>query len=146
VTERLVKYLHRYRPNKIVAVGDATVLNIARSAMRADVYIVDNQVMRRRSEPVQVETEETVIIQNPPATITAEAWDAISRAVQSNRSVKIVVEGEEDLLTLPAIVCAPLGSAVIYGQPGEGAVVVRVTESKKAEARRLVALMSKEDD
>jgi uncharacterized protein (UPF0218 family) len=44
------------------------------------------------------------------------------------------VEGEEDLLTLVAMAVAPLGSFVIYGQPGEGLVVVEVDDAAKNRA------------
>ena len=46
----------------------------------------------------------------------------------------VVVDGEEDLLVLVAVLYAPVGGLVVYGQPGEGVVVVRVTEAKRAEA------------
>lgn len=38
----------------------------------------------------------------------------------------MIVDGEEDLLTLVAMAVAPLGSFVIYGQPREGVVLVEV--------------------
>ena len=62
----------------------------------------------------------------------------------------MIVEGEEDLLTLPVVAYAPVGSVVYYGQPGiaysvpgkpyvgldaEGIVEVVVTEEKQQEAR-----------
>jgi uncharacterized protein (UPF0218 family) len=43
------------------------------------------------------------------------------------------VDGEEDLLTLIAILYVPEDSFVIYGQPYEGIVVVKATEAKKEE-------------
>jgi len=116
-----------------------------RRALKADVYIVDNKVMRSPSEPTLVQTEESLKARNPPATITAEAWEAISQAVSGNKTTKILIDGEEDLLTLPAIICAPIGTVVIYGQPREGVVAVKVTKSKKSEARRLIAAMPQED-
>jgi len=127
-------------------VGDATVANMIRYDLKVDVFIVDNRVMRKPSEPVKVVTDEVLRIRNPAATITAEAWNAISRAVRGEKTVKVEVEGEEDLLALPAIICAPQGSVVVYGQPGEGVVAVRVTRNKKAEARRLVDDMPHEED
>jgi uncharacterized protein (UPF0218 family) len=48
--------------------------------------------------------------------------------------VHVVVDGEEDLLVLVAVLYAPVGGLVVYGQPGEGVVVVRVTDAKRAEA------------
>jgi hypothetical protein len=56
----------------------------------------------------------------------------------------MVVLGEEDLLTLPAIVEAPIISFVIYGQPEEGIVLVEVDEKKKKEIHALIDAMVKE--
>jgi len=39
--------------------------------------------------------------------------------------------GEEDLATIPAVVYAPIGSIVIYGQPKEGVVLIKVTPETK---------------
>jgi uncharacterized protein (UPF0218 family) len=144
--KELAKYLGKCCPKKVIAVGDATVANMIHHDLRVDVLIVDNRVMRRPSEPVGVVVDEVVRVRNPAATITTEAWNAISRVVRGDRTVKVEVEGEEDLLTLPAIICAPQGSVVVYGQPGEGVVAVRVTRGKKAEARRLVDDMPHVDD
>ncbi len=49
----------------------------------------------------------------------------------------MLVDGEEDL-ALPAIVAAPEGASVVYGQPDEGMVHVRVTAEAKAEMRTLL--------
>ncbi len=49
----------------------------------------------------------------------------------------IEVTGEEDLAALPAIVAAPDGASVVYGQPGDGMVRVAVTPASRAEAREL---------
>jgi hypothetical protein len=61
--------------------------------------------------------------------------------LHSNHQTKIVVEGEEDLLTLIAIMNAPQESLVVYGQPHEGIVVVKVTEDKKTEISELLKAM-----
>jgi uncharacterized protein (UPF0218 family) len=51
------------------------------------------------------------------------------------------VDGEEDLLTLIAVLNAPEKSLVVYGQPYEGIVVVKVTAKKKAEAMEILKAM-----
>jgi len=38
------------------------------------------------------------------------------------------------LLTLVTVSVAPCGSLVVYGQPGVGIVIIRVSEEKKHEA------------
>ncbi|NLB75740.1 MAG: DUF359 domain-containing protein, partial [Crenarchaeota archaeon] len=50
----------------------------------------------------------------------------------------IVVNGEEDLLTLIAVLYAPQNSFIIYGQPDIGIVVVKATEMKKAEVKQFL--------
>lgn len=50
----------------------------------------------------------------------------------------LLVDGEEDLLALPAIVHAPIGGVVYYGQPQQGLVEVMVTEEKKREVLALL--------
>jgi hypothetical protein len=52
-----------------------------------------------------------------------------------------VVEGEEDLLTLVAVVEAPENSLVVYGQPREGLVVVKVDEKIKKRVKEIVDSM-----
>jgi len=52
-----------------------------------------------------------------------------------------LVEGEEDLLTIVAVLCAPENSLVVYGQPHEGIVVVKVTEKTRETMRHIVDAM-----
>jgi len=60
--------------------------------------------------------------------------------------VRIVVDGEEDLATLPALVAAPRGSSVVYGQPGDGMVHVAVIEAQTDEARQLLGRFDGDTD
>jgi uncharacterized protein (UPF0218 family) len=73
----------------------------------------------------------TIEVKNPAATLTKGLIDVIRDSLNSDERVKIIVDGEEDLATLPAILYAPLGSAVVYGQPDEGSVLVDVTPEMK---------------
>jgi hypothetical protein len=43
----------------------------------------------------------------------------------------LIIDGEEDLLTLPAILFAPLNVYIVYGQFEEGIVALPVTEDLK---------------
>lgn len=81
----------------------------------------------------------TVIdVVNPPAEITRESIDAIRRAFAADPPVRIRVDGEEDLLVIPSCVYAPDNTAVLYGQPDEGLVVVTVTDEVKNTARDIL--------
>jgi uncharacterized protein (UPF0218 family) len=82
-----------------------------------------------------------VHVKNPHGAISEEAFIIIQEALKETARVKIVVDGEEDLLTLVAVLGAPVNSFVVYGQPYKGIVVVKATPEKKAEVAALLKAM-----
>ena len=137
----LKRLIERDSPPKIVAVGDAVSRNMVKHGVIPHVFIVDNKIMREAIAPIPIEAEVILYTQNPPGTLTDEAWSAVQEALRHPQRVKVLVEGEEDLLTLAAVLCAPEGSFVVYGQPREGIVVVRVTKHKREIFHRIVDAM-----
>ena len=121
------------KPAVIISVGDTVSKNLEENHVFPQLSIVDNRVMRRNIQSIPLTAKKTICVKNPPGTITEEALRAIQDALKSGCRVKIVVDGEEDLLTLAAVLYSPEDSFVIYGQPREGVVVVKVTNEKKAE-------------
>jgi len=91
------------------------------------------------------ESYRTVRVKNPAATISKDLIDLISESLHGTEHVKIIVEGEEDLATLPAILYAPLGSVVVYGQPNEGSVLVDVTPERKLHIEKFMKQMIVEE-
>jgi GTP-dependent dephospho-CoA kinase len=55
--------------------------------------------------------------------------------------VILKIEGEEDLLALPFFLLTELSSVVVYGQPFEGMVVVRVTKAIRTKTKRLIGMI-----
>jgi len=76
---------------------------------------------------------------NDPGTINESVASFMLENLIKKETV-FKVEGEEDLLTLVAILLSPLGSIVTYGNPyGEkGVTLVHITEEKKEEIRGLI--------
>jgi len=138
---KLKLLVEREKPPCIVSVGDVVSRNLVKENFRPKLLIVDNRVMRSNVEPAKLDADEEKHVKNPPGTITFEALNAIQEAFKTTHTVKIVVDGEEDLLALPAIQHAPENALVIYGQPHEGLVVVRVTLQKKAEVSEILEEM-----
>jgi uncharacterized protein (UPF0218 family) len=134
-------YVDKEKPPKVVTVGDQVSKNLSSSDLRPDILIVDNKTMRKKIKPISASADKVVAVRNPPGTITCEAWAALDQAVQDSETTKIVVEGEEDLLALVAIIVAPENSVVIYGQPRRGIVLVRTTSEMKRLADEIVASM-----
>jgi uncharacterized protein (UPF0218 family) len=62
--------------------------------------------MRKRTHPATFCAKKVVHVKNPQGTITDGAIAAIREALESDIQTHIIVDGEEDLLTL-AVVAAP---------------------------------------
>jgi len=140
-TERLAEIINEVNPSKLVSVGDKISETIIEKGVYPDILIVDNKAMRRPIEPILVDADRTFHLKNPAGTIVDEAWQIIEEAFKQKGRTRILVEGEEDLLTLVAISCAPRGSIVVYGQPNEGIVLTRVTEDMQERVRQIIGEM-----
>ncbi|MGD0159172.1 MAG: DUF359 domain-containing protein [Candidatus Bathyarchaeia archaeon] len=142
-TNRFIEMVNAEHPPSIIAVGDTVSENLAKSHILVKLSIIDNKCMRKNVQPKPLGIEKAFHVKNPQGTITEEAIAAIQEALQSSQPTKIVVEGEEDLLTLIAIMNATQDSFVLYGQPHEGIVVVKVTQDKKTKISELLKAMEK---
>jgi uncharacterized protein (UPF0218 family) len=138
---QLQEIVDREKPTRVIAVGDTVSRNLHESGIKAQLSITDNKSMRKSTQRVVLERRKTLHLKNPSGVITEEALSMIRDALQSGEHIHILVDGEEDLLTLPAVLYAPDGALVVYGQPREGVVVVEVTEEKRAEAKKLLDSM-----
>ena len=97
-----------------------------------------DRAMRKAIQPLTVDADQTLFARNPAGAITDAAWAAIRSAVKQKGRTRVVVDGEEDLLTIPVVLSAPPDTLVVYGQPHQGLVVVKVTEETKARMRQFV--------
>lgn len=123
---------------KVIAVGDATTERLFGFGIIPDVAVVDGKERRsKRSYPANYQAQE-IRCTNPAGVISKQAVDVLRGALKSREVVRVLVEGEEDLLALPLFVMAPEGSAVLYGQPLEGMVVVKITTAKQKQAKDLM--------
>ncbi len=130
------------KPPRTIAVGDMVSRNLCKHGIIASIMITDNRSLKRRVKPADLCADRTVQTKNPPGTITEEAITALRKALLDEVRTHILVEGEEDLLTLVAVLHAPEKSLVFYGQPHKGVVVVEATREKKAEAAKILGAMA----
>jgi uncharacterized protein (UPF0218 family) len=105
------------------------------------VIIVDNKVMRENSEPIKTTIKKKISVKNPAGTLTPETWRVMKEALEHKQRTQVLVEGEEDLLTLVAVLEAPENSLVVYGQPHEGVVAVKVNKKTKERVQQIVEAM-----
>lgn len=123
---------------KVIAVGDATTDRLIAFGIVPDIAIVDGKERRYAREFPDNHAATELSCANPASTISKGAIDLVKKAMDEKRPVRIMVDGEEDLLALPAFALAPDGAAVLYGQPLEGLVIVRITPAKKKQAQDLM--------
>lgn len=126
----------------IIAVGDVVTKTLLDAGHSPLVSVVDGHTER---EPVDSDVREqtrsidrVIEVANPAGAITSALAEALVRAMDDPAPVRIEVDGEEDLAVIPAILAAPIGATVVYGQPGEGMVAVSVTAELLEEIRRLL--------
>ena len=142
--EKLRKLIEKEKPSMIISVGDVVSESLMKKNVSPNVFIVDNRVMRKPVTPLSVKTDETRYVKNPAGTLTEEALKEVQEVLKEKKQrVKIVVDGEEDLLTLPAVLYAPENSLVVYGQPRRGIVAVKVTKRKRERVRQIIEAMEK---
>jgi len=125
----------------IVTVGDRVTETLGATGRTPEVQIVDSMENRKPRRPPDVSFVANYVAENPPATITASAVEAIRSAVGGPKPARVLVVGEEDLLAIPAVVLAPVSSCVFYGQPGEGVVLVTADAAAKARSGAILRRM-----
>ena len=139
---KLARLIQQQKPLKIIAVGDLVSKNMIEYHIPVSVIVVDNKIVREKTKPVQVAVQKVFRVRNPPGMLSPETWDAIDEALKQEQLTKVLVDGEEDLLTLVAVVLAPENSLVVYGQPNEGLVAVPVNKETRRKAQGIINAMS----
>jgi uncharacterized protein (UPF0218 family) len=139
--DKMREMVEKEKPPSIISVGDIVSLNLHKHNIHPQLTIIDNISLRDQPIPKEAEVEKTIYVDNPQGTITQETILAIRKALDKNEHTHIVVNGEEDLLTLIAVLFAPENTFVVYGQPHLGIVVVKVTPERKSQVQEFLNAM-----
>lgn len=139
-TSEVEKLLVEYKPTLVITVGDIVAMELEKNNLSMSIKVVDYKTQRRSLETVAGTSERQFI--NKPGTIEHGAAEILQKQIhnflEQKNSTQITINGEEDLLVIPAVLLAPLNAVVLYGQHGLGVVVVQVTEEKKSQVRKIV--------
>jgi len=160
---KVVKLIKLVKPIMVIAVGDIVTISLVKGGFSPNISIVDLKSRRKElisreqnfignKHVVQMNWLKEVLPQNfahfgktenfagTINTLAANQLRAKFREFfQTKKNQLIVIEGEEDLLALPAILLAPLGSLVLYGQWNLGVVAVEVTEEIKKKVEEILS-------
>lgn len=129
----------------LIAVGDVVTYHLVTAGVTPDVALVDGKTKREAADQ-QVRDAASgwgkrKSVRSPAATLSAELLTALGEAIRRDEETVLFVEGEEDLAVLPALLAAPDGASIVYGQPDEGMVHVVVGPETKQRARELLQAM-----
>jgi len=122
----------------VIAVGDVIYEELKKEEIHPAVGIVDFKTRREPFISKFLKRNFFILkrnVTNKQGTINRKAVNAYKIALDkylvNKKPETVIVSGEEDLLALPAILLAPLGSVVLYGQFDKGIVMNVVSEEFK---------------
>jgi uncharacterized protein (UPF0218 family) len=121
--------------SRAIVVGDASYENLLSVGVKPHMAVLDFKIKRKPSR----EYPAKVSVPNPAGGITAALWKTIEENLDSGGVIK--VEGEEDLAVIPVVLEADFGDVVLYGQPDEGMVYIKVDEDIKQKIAVLLKVM-----
>ena len=125
----------------VITVGDRTTEKMIEFGLIPSLQIIDSKEKRAKREPPKLANAIELTVDNPAAEITSQSIDIIKKAFTMQPPVRISVNGEEDLLVIPVCVYAPENAIILYGQPNEGLVIVKITPEIRNKTQKLLDLM-----
>jgi len=128
VEKRFKDLILRKKFSKIITVGDYCSL-----ALPSDVKIFDGKIKRKK---IRKFPKYSYHLSNPAGTIRKEVWPVLKRAIKENKN--IFVDGEEDLLVIPAVLISKKNMAVVYGFPGKGVCLIELSLQVKKNLKKLL--------
>jgi uncharacterized protein (UPF0218 family) len=133
---------------KIISVGDATTERLISFGIIPNLSVIDGKERRMKRDYINNSSldrdriAKTIFKElkcsNEAGTISKKAVKVLEDALRISSPVRIIVDGEEDLLALPLLSIIPEGSILMYGQPYEGLVVVKINSKVRKKAKDLM--------
>lgn len=122
------KFIKNKKYSRVITVGDFCSTNI-----KSDVKVFDRKVGRQEFVHSHAFSQ---TIKNPAGTIQKECWHIIKEAIKNKTN--ICIDGEEDLLVIPAVLQGGNNNLVIYGLPNKGICLIETTPKNKKSIRDFV--------
>ncbi|HRN70096.1 MAG TPA: pantetheine-phosphate adenylyltransferase [Candidatus Woesebacteria bacterium] len=141
-TQKLISILKKFQYPMVISVGDVISSSLTDNYFMPHIQIIDKKTLRQTYQPTQSVTSSS-ISKNPAGKIQKAAVltlkKDINQYIQFKKTSIQLIQGEEDLMALPAMLLAPVGSIVVYGQNNIGIVYVTVTVQLKHKVESLLS-------
>lgn len=121
---------------KIITVGDITTKYFLTHHITPNLAIIDLKTRRIKQfdSPQNIGFPAQQLFQtisNPPGTISSALIAFMGQWNKNCSPDVLVIDGEEDLAVIPAVLMSPFHTRVFYGQPDQGLVEIKVTPEIK---------------
>ena len=136
--------IEKYLPDNsyVITVGDRTSEKMIDFGLTPSLQIIDGVEKREKRAPPKLANPITELsVENPAAEITSQSIDVIKKIFSMEPPIRLSVTGEEDLLVIPVCIHAPDNAVVLYGQPNEGLVIVKITPEIRNKTQALLDSM-----
>ncbi len=121
IKEKYQKLLEKNKYKTVITVGDYCSHHLP-----SDIKIFDKLVQRKAFAQKH---NCSLNVKNPAGTIQKESWEIIRQAIKEKANV--CVDGEEDLLVIPALLLAKAKTLVAYGFPNKGICLLEANLKNK---------------
>lgn len=128
ILKKFQQFIKKKRFKKIITVGDYCSLTLP-----SDIKIFDGKIKRKKIKKI---AKFSFSCSNPVRTIQKEAWEVLKKAIKQKENV--FVEGEEDLLVIPAVLLSSNKTLVVYGFPEKGICAIEVSSKVKKAVKKLL--------
>ena len=144
--KKAIMYINTLEKGFIIAIGDVCSKSLLEQEFYPNVIIFDEKTRKHKEISLNLTSYQMRTAINPKEWILLSAWTVIRQSIafstSNNCRIAVRIDGEEDLLIIPAIISLPVGSVVVYGQPPiateEGIVVVSISSSLKDRVTNLL--------
>ncbi len=132
----------------VVCIGDMVTYTMITNDIHVDMTVVDYFTCREEfahADAIRRMDADRKKVRNAPGTISDEAFETVKEGMKMTfpreRPLLIEVDGEEDLLLMPAVLYAPKGSVLLYGEPNAGIVAVYPDDELKRKMLDFLGMM-----
>lgn len=135
---------------KLITVGDYVSYLAIKDGLNPDMLVYDGKTKRSKDGSIKKFLDDydmgtSITINNRPGTISGEAV-GFFKSYKFDKRIKVFIDGEEDMLSIMAILYAPKGSMVVYGVPNVGMACVKVDDESRKKVQKLFdSLESREE-
>ena len=139
--------------NLVIAVGDVVCSSLIAAGGIPNICIIDGK-SRREASRISINSKLFDLVlqaENPPGYITEEASgrirESIDKVLSSSLKLKvlIIIDGEEDLLALPALLSVRDGDCIVYGIPDRGITIIQVDSRVRKLVKEVISKFEKSD-